>query len=237
MNLFGEEILARGKFCLTKIFSQIIFTYRSSRYELPNFSLPCHTFSVGTTWRGFLFMKAKELPSLEYLNECFELCAEGSGLRWKVRPRRHFPTTHGFNIFNAQMAGKVAGSKSHYWCLSLMEQDFLVHRIIFSIRNGLVLGVNDEVDHIDTDKFNNNPKNLRVATSSKNSQNVNLSPRNTSGFKGVYYHSGRRSWIGEVSIQGLRYRTKGCPTPEKASELIREVRAQIHEEFTNHGNV
>jgi hypothetical protein len=237
MLIWPDEVLTRGKFRLTKFSSWIFFTHRSSRYESPTF--PCHAtlLSVGTTWRGFLFMKANLLLSLKYLNECFELCEEGSGLRWKVRFLHHFPTTHGCNIFNAQMSGKMAGSKSHYWCLSLMKKDFLVHRIIFSIHNSVILGFNDEVDHIDTNKFNNKPSNLRLATSSKNSQNVNLSPRNTSGFKGVSYYSGRKSWIGEVSIQGLRYRTKGCPTPEKASELIREIRAQVHKEFTNHGNV
>lgn len=46
----------------------------------------------------------------EYLNECFSL-VDGV-LFWKERPRSHFKTERGFNTFNAQKVGKVAGCNS-----------------------------------------------------------------------------------------------------------------------------
>ena len=68
---------------------------------------------------------------------------------------------------------------------------YLVHRAVFLITNGFLPAL---IDHIDQDKLNNLPNNLRESNKSLNAINSGLMSNNTSGTKGV-------SW----SKRGKRY--------------------------------
>ena len=48
--------------------------------------------------------------AIEDLRECFDADFDTGQLRWRVRPREHFLSKHGWNVANAQYAGKSAGS-------------------------------------------------------------------------------------------------------------------------------
>ena len=50
------------------------------------------------------------------------------------------------------------------------------------------------VDHIDRCTLNNQRANLRVCSQSQNLMNAKVYSRNTSGFKGVSWHQGRKRW-------------------------------------------
>jgi hypothetical protein len=72
-----------------------------------------------------------------------------------------------------------------------------MHRLVFeryhgAIPDGLV------VDHIDRDRLNNTPENLRAVTQSKNMLNVGKRRNNTSGYTGVGWWRGW--WRATVSI-------------------------------------
>jgi len=55
--------------------------------------------------------KVKELPSQEYLKECFDYDVETGNLIWrKDRPISHFKDEHDKCIFNSKYASKFAGS-------------------------------------------------------------------------------------------------------------------------------
>lgn len=66
-----------------------------------------------------------------------------------------------------------------------------------------------EIDHINRDQSDNRIKNLREATSSENNANQKLSVRNTSGKKGVHWHSGLKKWRARIRVRG-RYHSLGC---------------------------
>jgi hypothetical protein len=56
------------------------------------------------------------------------------------------------------------------------------------------------VDHIDLNKLNNKLSNLRWATYSENSLNVQYKSIGTSKYKGVSWSKGRKKWISNISI-------------------------------------
>ncbi|MGL5456720.1 MAG: HNH endonuclease signature motif containing protein [Citrobacter telavivensis] len=97
----------------------------------------------------------------EHLRELLELDeASPSFLRWKVKPSR--PIAKGAPALayvrpDGYMSGKVKG-KVYY-----------THRVVFFLHYGYMP---EEVDHIDGNRANNNPSNLRDASRQQNMQNM-----------------------------------------------------------------
>ncbi len=196
-----------------------------------------------TEGAGFLFMKAKPLPSLKYLNECFELDSTcPSGLRWKVRPTTHFETCRGWGVHKAQYSGKAAGTllniphrDQQYFRIKISDILYLAHRIVYSLHHNIKLSTEIEIDHEDGNGLNNIPTNLRLATCSENQYNVKLQRNNSSGSKGVIYTKKGGTWFGQIEHSGKRYLTGHSPSKEVITELVRELRERLHKEFCNHG--
>lgn len=69
-----------------------------------------------------------------------------------------------------------------------------MHSFIMNCPLGMV------VDHIDGNGLNNQRSNLRLATTAENSRNSRISKRNTSGYKGVYFHSRDKKWIARIKV-------------------------------------
>lgn len=138
---------------------------------------------------NFTKMKAKTFPDLNYLKECFEIDSNyQSGLKWKNRPLEHFKSTHIRNIWIGKNAGKNAGYKmsNGYYYVKINGCIYLNHRIIFAIHNNFIDFDDKQIDHIDNNKLNNNPKNLRLANASQNQHNKGKQKNNTSGEKNIF---------------------------------------------------
>ena len=82
-----------------------------------------------------------KLPSVKYLNECFQYVKHTGELIWKTRPSSHFTSEKGSKIFNNTYAGTVAGSKDTTRVKSVMlkEKTFLISNIIWKMHNGMDL--------------------------------------------------------------------------------------------------
>lgn len=115
-------------------------------------------------------MFTKELPSAEYLRECF-VFFKGTGLLiWKSRPRHHFVDDRSWKIWNTKHAGSDARMKSeNRYLVTVRNRKYRLHRIIWK----LVTGSDpiQVIDHIDCNPLNNMWSNLREATFSQNLQN------------------------------------------------------------------
>jgi hypothetical protein len=133
-------------------------------------------------------MKTNKLPSIEYLNECLIIDPSSpSYLRWKKeRPRSHFKSESIYKTWNPQFAGKVAGNKDKYYKVEINNQRFRVHNIIFAIYNNTTQFNDKIIDHIDGNKYNNNPDNLRLVTFSENLQNRKNKRQSKNGFSNIY---------------------------------------------------
>lgn len=132
----------------------------------------------------------KNLPDLNYLKECFIIdSGNPHGLIWRNdRPISHFKSKLAHDIWIAKNAGKNAGYKTAngYYQVKINSCAYLNHRIIFAIYNNTINFNDKQIDHIDNNKINNNPINLRLANNSENQHNKGKSKRNTSGEKNIF---------------------------------------------------
>jgi hypothetical protein len=129
-------------------------------------------------------LPANPLP-IELIGALLELCPDtASGLAWKEAPP-----------FKPQLKGKPAGCKHHsgYWDVMLKGVAYRSHRIVWYLSRGFDPG-DQEVDHIDRNKSNNTPENLRLASRSLQTQNRDKWKSSSSAFKGVAWNKARRKW-------------------------------------------
>lgn len=121
--------------------------------------------------------------------ECFE--HRDGKLYWKkvAHPNKQY------------LVGQEVGSihKTGYRHVTWMGKVHKVHRLIFLLEHG---HLPKEIDHINGDRLDNRPENLRQATRSENQCNKGACKNNTSGSRGVSWHKASKSWLVRVSVAG-----------------------------------
>jgi hypothetical protein len=98
--------------------------------------------------------------------------------------------------------GDIAGAHHNagYWQISLLNYQFLAHRLAFYY----VLGCcPDEVDHINHNRCDNRWINLRPTTRIDNCRNQSITKLNTSGCVGVSRYRGTK-WQSGIKVKGKR---------------------------------
>lgn len=123
---------------------------------------------------------------------------------YKVRSRLDYDRSSGTLSWNKSepnnRAGKLVGTCSNgYLQVTIDQQSFKVHRLIFLLEYGYTPF---EVDHIDHDKRNNRPSNLRECTREQNQCNRHVQSNNTSGYKGVDWRKDREKWRTRIKLSG-----------------------------------
>jgi hypothetical protein len=73
------------------------------------------------------------------------------------------------------------------------------HRLVFFLANGFLP---KEVDHIDRDRTNNHPSNLRSADGGENQRNVSSRKGSSSKFLGVSWSKRESKWIAAIQVNG-----------------------------------
>lgn len=166
--------------------------------------------------------KVNELPTIEYLNECFVYDAENGILFWKERPLHHFKNFAQYKRWNKIHANKIAGTpdrkskngKSVYRAVNLINKKYREHRIIFK----LFYGYDPEfIDHINGDRKDNRISNLNSVNLQENAKNKGLSKNNTSGINCIRFNNIRQSWIVDLgTLKSSNRTTKAFKTFEEA---------------------
>lgn len=185
-------------------------------------------------------MKPKRYPSHKYLRACFSYNPLTGDIFWKERPRSHFKTMHGCRIFNKKFPGRKAGTK-HFQrdgrpsgiriCMSARARPsaFYVHRIIYSLMgSGIPNGF--EVDHRDTNPFNNKWSNLRLATGSQNSANRSAYKCRHLP-KGVSTNPNYKGYIAQTGICGTHQYLGVFDTPQDAHAAYLKKAQELSGEF------
>lgn len=124
----------------------------------------------------------------ERVRELFDYCEETGVLTRKSH------TT------NRVKVGSVAGTPTPkgYHQVMVDCKLYLLHRIIFLYIHGYM--PENQVDHISRNKTDNRPCNLREVSHSCNQRNAGVRESNTSGIKGVYWHTRDACWVANISI-------------------------------------
>lgn len=157
--------------------------------------------------------KRKEI-TLDMINEWFTINDNGE-IFWKKHSR---PGMIGWTASTLTDSG--------YLMVTIPKKgSYFVHRLVYCYFNE---GAQPEIiDHIDRDKSNNNPSNLRSACASLNASNCERrDSKSASGYRNVYkYKSGFRA---EFNKNGKRFRGVFRKTAQQAYDDYLELFNEIY---------
>jgi hypothetical protein len=167
-------------------------------------------------------------PTADQLREILDFDASTGIFTWK----RKAGTGAKANQFNAKYSGRQAGShgKDGYVriCVNNVEgvrrKEYLAHQLVWLLTHGVWPDM--AIDHIDRNKSNNRPSNLRLATRSINGINRNLMSNNTSGTTGVARN--RTYWVAYIFKNKHRYTLGHFPTRELAVIARTAAEAELY---------
>ena len=170
--------------------------------------------------------------SVVYLLECLVYDSLTGTFVWLRRPREHFSTKDKWHKWNAQYAGRPAGSlcANGYRNIRLRIEGkkyaLFCHRLALAISMGV--WPEFEIDHKNGVRHDNRLVNLRVATTGDNSQNLALRSNNTSGLTGVAWDKTKRKWMASIAVSGRSYHLGRFPTRELAHAAYLEAKERLH---------
>lgn len=175
----------------------------------------------------------RPLPPLELLEELFVLDPQSpSWLSWKKpRSRRIKPGDH------AGWQNRLGDRSTGYFQVGIQldgkDQLFIGHRIVYYMYYKVDPG-EKQVDHIDGNKFNHNPLNLRLAVDSENRANTRKrNQKTTSRFKGVCANkkSEAKPWFAYIDWNKKRKYLGAFATEEEAACAYNAAALEIHGEY------
>lgn len=97
----------------------------------------------------------------------------------------------------------------------------LHHLIVGKAPDGL------DIDHINRDPSDNRKANLRVVDRSTNLRNKGLSPRNTSGYRNVYWNKRAKRWNGQVIIHSKCHSVGYFDSAEECAEAVKQYKKRV----------
>ena len=182
---------------------------------------------------GEYMYKSSNLPSVDFLRECFHYDLETGKLFWREdRPLSHFSSRRIQKTFNGQFAGKEAGTDNGkgYKRVSLKNKLVLVHKIIWAMTYDK--WPEKQIDHIDHDRSNNRLENLREVSHKENHRNMSFRSDNVSGITGVYKRGNK--WSAEVKVDGKKIALGCYANKDDAAKVVLEARREAGY-HPNHG--
>jgi hypothetical protein len=122
-------------------------------------------------------------------------------------------------------AGAVSGSRG-YVMVGVDGRQYLAHRLGYFYRFGAWPPA--QLDHINGDRADNRPANLRLATRVENAQNRRAKGTGVSGLLGVSKARGR--WSARITVEGRRTYLGYWADPAKAHEAYLAAK-RVHHPF------
>lgn len=156
-------------------------------------------------------------PDVAELHRLFRY--DAGRLYWRVARGRSSP-------------GKIAGRimANGYESVRISGRAHYTHRVVFAMHHERwPVG---QLDHINGVRSDNRIENLREATASQNSHaSVGISPRNTSGFRGVSKREYGRKWRASIAVDG-RFISLGVYSSSiEAARAYNTAALEIYGEF------
>jgi hypothetical protein len=163
--------------------------------------------------------------SLDIINSLFYVDEE-----FRLRNRIY---RNGYSIKD-RVIGCLHGSG--YLICNVNFKSYQVHRILFQIYNQIEeLDPKIQIDHINSNKLDNSPINLRLATKSNNQHNRGKPKNNKSGFKGVSWNVKAMKFTASIRNKGTKLYLGSYETPEEAYSVYCAKALELHGEFANLG--
>ena len=137
----------------------------------------------------------------------------------------------GFDYLDAQSGYMLFGCKLD---AKSKRRNIKSHRMIFYLTNGYLP---DEVDHIDHNKANNLPGNLRGSSRSQNCQNTSSRINSTSRFLGVCWFKKNSKWMAQISTNGKKIYLGSFTCEKEAAKAYNKAATEYYGEFANLNNI
>jgi hypothetical protein len=152
---------------------------------------------------------------LDVIREAFEVNENTGQLINKINRRK-------------ARSGEIAGTPrpDGYLQVCVNRTILLVHRVIFALENGYWSDL--EIDHINGNKKDNRPSNLREATKSQNGANKRLC-RN--GLKGASWCKRAKKWRATLRKDGKQLHIGLFNTAHEAHEAYVSAAARYHGQY------
>jgi hypothetical protein len=138
-------------------------------------------------------LKFTPLPSIDKLHQILRIDETScTWLRWKEGKR-------------GCRAGAVAGcfKKEQWGNICIYGKYYKIHRIVWALANNSDPG-HYPIDHINRVPHDNNPKNLRLATSALNRYNSSFD-KNSTGYRGVTKMKDCNRWMSRIKKDGKSF--------------------------------
>lgn len=144
-------------------------------------------------------------------------------LFWKEKPSKRV------------QIGAKAGSLNScgYLEVQIKRKHYLIHRIIFEMVYGAIPD-REEIDHINHNRQDNLPINLRSVCHTHNQKNQSKSVRNTSGIVGVSWKADRKKWHSQIRVDG-KDKHLGFFEDINDAVIARKNANTLYEFHRNHG--
>ena len=162
-----------------------------------------------------------EIP--ENIGEYLQLDPTTGKLWWTQKPSPRVKV--GDEAFTAGHNGYRRGR--------FQKRSLLAHRVVWFLHHGSQPPAG--IDHINGNPADNRPENLRPAGQTLNTRNTRVRKDSKTGVKGVRGHVDSPNFQGQVRLEGKRYYTDWYPSIAEAEIAVRQLREQLHGDFTNHG--
>ena len=132
-------------------------------------------------------------------------------------------------IVTRKRTGKIMGGKDKNGYITFRFNYVLyrVHRIILTKYLGRE--IKEYCDHINHNKSDNRISNLRELNHQENLQHQQLSPRNTSGYKGVNWYKHRKKWRAEITLNKKTLHLGYFDTKEDAYDAWKKKAQELNE--------
>lgn len=176
----------------------------------------------------------KATPTQEELLALLRYDPETGKLYWRERPLTSFRDARSRKSWNARLAGKEAFTSSMsagYRQGHIHNKHFLAHRLIFKMLHDIDA---ENIDHIDGDRTNNRPENLRAASRLENQRNQKKRWDNASGITGVCWDAQRSKWLAYIRVKGIAKMLGRFESIEAATRIRKRAEAE-HGFHPNHG--
>lgn len=101
------------------------------------------------------------------------------------------------------------------------------HRLAWEFTSGPI-PAGMELDHLCHNRSCVNPDHLRPVTHKQNCENLTISPRNRTGYRGVYFNAARNRYVASVGHHGRVLTAGTFRTAEEAAAAAASLRAALH---------
>lgn len=175
---------------------------------------------------------AADLPMLHRL---IRLDPIAGRLFWRQRSPEDFPNNTRVAAWNAQFAGKealTADNGKGYRHGNVLGRTMKAHHVVWALANGS--WPEDHIDHINGDRSDNRPANLRVVSNAENQRNKRLQCNNKSGTPGVLWMKRNRKWAASISVNGGRVHL-GLFDERRDAVFARQEAERENAYHANHG--